>query len=201
MNNELRGGPVQAGLSDQDHSVQTGLPNGSYKPFRESIQVRRPGGESHRFDACRLEDHPKVLTEHAGPIMNEIAAAVQEPVQTIGQIPSHLLHPRPIRFRDDPRDVNLPRGQSNHEQNVVTDQTQSRPQFHAEKVGRGQHFQMGAQELLPGGSLLPVRHWVNPGLLEHLGNGATPNFMAEVLQGTLDAGIAPGAILRSHFQD
>ena len=101
------------------------------KRSAKAFKFGERGGQSYRFDAD-LEDHPEVLAKHAGPIMNEIAAAAQELVQAVGQVASHLLHPQPMRFRDDPGDVYLPRAQSKHEGNMVTDQPQRRPHFHAE---------------------------------------------------------------------
>ena len=49
---------------------------------------------------------------------------------------------------------------------------------------------MAAQELFPGGLLCPVRRRVYARFLQYLGDGATPDFVAQVLQGALNARIA-----------
>ena len=54
------------------------------------VQVRRTRWEPNRLDADGLEDHPELIAEHAGPIMNEIVAATHEPVQTVGHDTSLL---------------------------------------------------------------------------------------------------------------
>jgi hypothetical protein len=94
-----------------NHVVQTGLFDVSHKAFRDRLQIGGTCRQTNRFDARSLKDHPDILAEQAGAIMDEIAAAAQEPFQAIGQIASHLLHPPALEFRDDSCDVNLPRRQ------------------------------------------------------------------------------------------
>lgn len=170
-------------------------------PRCDGVQIRRTRRQANGGDARSLEDHPEIVAKHAGPIMDEIAVTAQEPVQTVRQISRHLLHPRPLRFGNDAADVNLPRGQPNHEENVITDHTQGGLNLHVEKVGCGQDIPMGPQELFPGGPFLPVRGRVHPCLLQHPGNGPAPDLMAQVLQSALNPRITPGAVLRRHSQD
>jgi len=192
---------VEAGLPDQHHPVQAGFLDAPDKTLGEGIQIRGTCRQSHRFHPSRLKDHSERLAEHAGPIMNEITAAAQKPVDAIGQVPGDLLHPRPIGLRDDAGNMHLPRGQSSHEENVVADQTQSRPHFHTEEVGRGQHVPVGAQEFLPRCFFLTLRSGIYPRLLQYFGNRPTTDLMAQILERPLDACVAPGAVFRRHAQD
>ena len=96
MKNELGGGPMKARFSDQNHTVQTGLFDTPHKALGESIQIRGTRWQSNRFGSRRMEDHPEVLAEQAGTIVQEIAAAVQEACTAIGQIAGDLLHPQPV---------------------------------------------------------------------------------------------------------
>ena len=121
--------------------------------------------------------------------MNEITAAAQKPVDAIGQIPGDLLHPRPIRLRDDPGNMHFPRDQPDHKENVITDQTQSGPHFHTEKVSRGQHVPVGAQEFLPRRPFLTIRSGIYPRLLQDLGNRPTADLMAQVPERPLNASV------------
>ncbi len=147
------------------------------------------------------KDHSEGLAEHAGPIMNEITAATQKTVKAIGQISGDLFHPQPIGFRNDTGNMHLPRGQSNHEENVVTDQTQNGPHFHAEEIGGSQHVPVGAQKLLPSRPFLTIRIRVHARLLQDLGNRPTSDLVAQILQRPLDASVAPAAVFRCHVQD
>ena len=101
-------------------------------------------------------------------------------------------------FGDDAGNVNLTRDQPDHKENVVTNQAQSGPYFDAEEVGRGQYFPVRPQKLFPSGSFLPFWSRIYAGLLQHLGNRATADFVTQVLQRALKACVTPRTILSSH---
>ena len=117
--------------------------------------------------------------------MNEIAVAIQESVHAIGEIPRHLLHPWPIGLRDDSRNVNLARGQPNHEENVVMNQAEDGPQFYAEEVCRSQDLPMASEELLPSRPALTIWSGIDSGFLQYPADRSTADFVAEVVQRTL----------------
>ena len=70
--------------------------------------------------------------------MNKVFAAVQNTVKSIGHIACDLLHPAPVRFRNDPGDVHIASGEPDDEENVVADESNCRPDFHGEEVTRSQ---------------------------------------------------------------
>ena len=60
---------------------------------------------------------------------------MQESVGGIRKIARHLVHPLTFRFRDDPGNSNFRGRQTNHEQNVVANQTRRSPHLSGEEVG------------------------------------------------------------------
>jgi hypothetical protein len=67
-----------------------------------------------------------------------------------------------------PGNLHLPRGQSNHEENVVKDQTQNGPHFHTKEVGGSQYVLVSPLELLPDRLFLTIRSRVHARFLQHV---------------------------------
>ena len=99
MKNELRCRTVEAGLPDQHHPVQTGFLDAPDKTLGDGIQIRGARRQSHRFHASSLKDHSEGLAEYAGPIMNEITAAAQKPVEVLIRRTGRILEPKLNRPR------------------------------------------------------------------------------------------------------
>ena len=77
-------------------------------------------------------------------------------------------------------------------------ETPARPGFHREKVCRHDHFPMLAKELLPGGLAIAFRCRFQAVLLQDVGDGAVPDFMAQVGQCSLDSPVTPIPVLGGH---
>ena len=84
---------------------------------------------------------------------------------------------------------------------MVADQTHSDPQRHRDKVSRCQHVQVYSQEFLPGGALLTFGSGIHAFFLQPLGEGASANFIPQVLVRARKASVTPGAVLAGHSVD
>ena len=140
---------MEARLTDQNDSVRTRFLDASHKPFRDGIQIGRMRRQANRFDARNLKDHPEFLAEEAGAIVDQIPTAILESAHAIGQVPGHLFHTSAVWFRDDPGDLDLPGGQSDREEHVVSNQTDSSPDLDREEVSRRKHVPMAPKEFFP----------------------------------------------------
>lgn len=70
----------------------------------------------------RREKHmAELFGIEAGAIVNEVTATVEKAFKAVREIPRGLHHPPGMRFRDDPGDVHVACGQTNDEEDVVTD--------------------------------------------------------------------------------
>ena len=74
--------------------------------------------------------------------MNQVALASQNPVDGVGQIPTHLAHPQTVRYRRDPRYLRLPRREIEEEQHHKALQSTPRPCFYGKEVGGHDKFPM-----------------------------------------------------------
>ena len=61
---ELRCGLVEAELTDQNYSVQTGLFDASHKAFRDGVQIWRMRRQANRFDARSRKGLTAVFARH-----------------------------------------------------------------------------------------------------------------------------------------
>lgn len=123
--------------------------------------------------------------------MNEVTAAFEKAVEPVGEMARGLFHPPGMRFRDDSGDMHVARGQTNDEEDVVTDQSEYRPDFDREEVTGSQEFPVCAQELFPGGARAALGRWIDAFLLQHVGDGAARGLMTEIAQSTLESGYTP----------
>ena len=67
-------------------------------------------------------------------IHDEVAGVFQEPIFTVGQIAAGLFHPRGIRTRRDPGNVDATGFQMHHSENVERHQSVPRPDFDSREV-------------------------------------------------------------------
>jgi len=88
--------------------------------------------------------------------VDQISFVLQETVLAVGEVPGHLAHPRAVRIGLHAGDLDTTRGDIDHEQDQAANQAARGEQFHREKVRRGQHIQMTADELIPRGLAVPL---------------------------------------------
>jgi len=73
---KLSCGPMKARFPNQNHAVQAGLFNAAHKAFGEGIKIWGSRRQPNRFEARSFEDHPEILAEQAGPIIEQITATL-----------------------------------------------------------------------------------------------------------------------------
>ncbi len=108
-----------------------------------SIQVGRPRRKLQRLHTSAPQGLPELLSEQGRPVLNQIPIATQKSVSGAGEIPRHLTHPMPFRLRDDACNFDFSRRQTNHEQDVATNQPRGSPHLGGEEVGGGYDVPLG----------------------------------------------------------
>jgi len=96
--------------------------------------------------------------------------------------------------------LDFPGCQADDEQHMIPNQSRGRPQFHREEIGGCQYLPMCLEKFLPGESFSPLGRRLPSCRLQHLGDGAAPDFMVEVSQRALNAGVPPGPVLAGQLQ-
>jgi hypothetical protein len=92
----------------------------------------------------------------------------------------------------------LPGGDVDGEQHVVSDKPEPGHGLHGEEVHAHEHAQVGLDELRPRHASPSLRCRVDTVLSQDPLDRVAPQLVTEVLQGTLDAGVAPGLVLPRH---
>ena len=69
------------------------------------VQVRTTGRKPHRLDPSGLENPFHLLGEQRIAVVEEVALAVEDTVDVVGEVASDLLHPFAMRFANQTSDV------------------------------------------------------------------------------------------------
>ena len=102
-------------LAEEYEVPETLVFDGSNEAFCEGIAVGAPGGNLDAFYTFRtstvrsLQNRLEVSGEERVSVVNEMGSIAQEPIDGIGQIARHLLHPGAIGIQADASDVDLAR--------------------------------------------------------------------------------------------
>jgi hypothetical protein len=119
----------------------------------------------------------------------------QDSIDRVGGLAPDLTHPQAVGGGGDPRDLDLTRRQIEEEQDHEALQSFSRPHFHGEKIGRHDPFPVSREKLFPGRLPTALGCGFEAMPCEDGSNGAASQLVSEMGQGTLQAPIAPSAIL------
>ncbi len=103
--------------------------------FHVGVQVGTLRWQQHDFGIGVLFDELAHGDEAGVSIHDEVTGVFQEPIFTIRQVPADLLHPRGIRTRRDPVNVDATGFQMHHSENVEGHQSSARPDFDSREVG------------------------------------------------------------------
>ena len=99
----------------------------------------------------------------------------------------------------DARDLNSPRPQIDHEEDVVGPESQRRPDLSCEEVGRRDLTPVSPHERPP--RRRPTGRGLDPVFFQNVRDGGPRNAMADVFQFTLDPAVTPGRVLACHAND
>ena len=133
--------------------------------------------------------------------MDQVALALEDSVNRVGQVAPDLVHPQPVRNRCDAGDLHLPRRQFDEEQHDEPLQSAPRPRFDGEEVGGNDQIPVLLEELLPGGLSFPLRRRLNSVPRQDLSDRAATDVVPQIGECALDSPIAPGAVLIRQAHD
>src|SRR2546427_7737692 len=104
-------------------------------------------------------------------------------------------------MRSYPSHMHVPAAKVGKKEHVVCHQSAQGPHLCGEKVGRHQHVQVRADELLPCGRSLTLGRWRNAMTLEDVTHSLVTHGVSQVGEGADNAIIPPGTILLRHAND
>jgi hypothetical protein len=159
------------------------------------------GGRGTGLDAGLCQQAGELAREQRIPIMDEIAVCFQEAVLAVGDVAGDLLHPQAVWRFGDSADLHAPGSDLDKEEDHEALQAVLRPDFDCEEISGDNLVRMPGEELLPRGLSLPVRRRFDPVPPQDVRNGTGRNLVAEIGHRTLDAVVAPVAVLPSHAND
>ena len=201
VHDELADGAPQRALADQNHALEAGLLDGVHEALRIGVQVRSAGGESDGRDTGRGECVAHGRTEERVAVMDADPDVPEESVLGIGGVAHELGDPLPIRGGADARARDAARGQLDENEDREPGQAAGRPDLDREEVGGSKDVPVRGEKLPPGRARLTLGRGVQSVRLEHVGNGASGDLVAEVVESATNAGVAPVAVLGGHPDD
>ena len=131
---------IQVTLAKDDKMIEAFGLGGANVPFSESIQIGRPVGNPHHFDAFALDDGFKARGELRIAVVDQGAGAFVPLPQLVEEVSGLLLHPGAIGVTRCAGDPNAACANVDKEQDVVGDLPPSRPHVLGEEVAGPQRF-------------------------------------------------------------
>jgi hypothetical protein len=99
--------PSQVRLPERNNPAQAIVPHGTYKSFRECVQIGASGGQLHSLHTCRRQDLCEALREHRISVVDQVPHVPEEPIQGVGQNPANLLSLLAVHLVRDADNVDL----------------------------------------------------------------------------------------------
>src|SRR5215470_12737467 len=188
-------------FAKEDEPRQTLLFDRAHPAFGVSIQIWRPRQQWHPCDPSCFNALLKGRTIFPVSVMDEVLPGSQEAPLFHGHIPRDLDHPALVRMWGHPSHVHLPAGEVDKKQHVIRHQPSCRPDLGGEEVGGDQHIHMRTDKLFPRSRLLALGGWEDAVALQNVAHRLVTNSVAQMLQGTDDPIVTPGAILLCHVDN
>ena len=141
-------------LSERDDSIETFLFDRADEPLGIGVEVGTVRRQPNRLDAAARQDLAVDPGVEGIAVVTQMVRGPQHAIDRVGQIASHLLHPRAARLRVDPGDGHMAGLQLDHEKDDVTPETRQRnlgrffapyALFSSTRQCRGAHHSCGAQ--------------------------------------------------------
>ena len=150
MGDELSNSDAQSTLSEQNHAFQAGLLNAAHEALGIAVQVRRSGWQLYGFRADLGQRGEELRREERIPVVNQVALALEEPVDGIGQIACDLAHPQAVGNRRDPGDLHAAGGKLDKKQHQEAPEALAGPDLYSEEIGGDDLFPVLSEKFLPG---------------------------------------------------
>ena len=133
--------------------------------------------------------------------MDQVPLPREHSIDGISEVPRDLVHPQAIGERCDAGDLHLAGSQVDEEQNHEPLQSLLGPDLYGEEVRRDDQVPMPLQELLPRRLSIALRRRLDPMPFQDRRDRTMSDLVPRVGQGSLDAPIAPIAILPGQSHD
>ena len=159
------------------------------------IQIRRPGRQLHGLHPRSLQRLQELRREQWISVVDQVLLPGEHSIDTIGEVSRDLVHPEAIDDRGDAGNLHLAGRKVDEEEHEEALEAARGPDFHSEEVRRDDQVPMARKELLPGGLSSALRRGFEAVPCEDRGDGGAGELVAEVREGSLDAAIAPIAVL------
>ena len=134
VGHEFLDGLTEMPFAKGDDLVQTLSLYAQDEALRVRIQIWAPRGQPDRIRAAVLEHSPETGRVQRVPIHDDVTDVAKEPINGIGQVTRHLLHPffRGIGF--DSHDLDFSGLAMNREKDVISDDAREGEHLHIEEV-------------------------------------------------------------------
>jgi hypothetical protein len=127
---------AQVSFAEDDEVIQALSPDGRHEALRVWVAVRALRRNRDALHAVGFEPCRPRLGEHRIPIVDQAARLAQKPIHGVQQVPSHLLHPIPVRSDVDPCDLHRARLHLHDEEHHVADGAEHAEDLDTEEVAR-----------------------------------------------------------------
>ena len=125
----------------------------------------------------------------------------EKTIESVGQIPRHLLHPLAVRLAVDASDFDSAGLQLDEEQNELTPEPSQAQHFHREQIARCNPIPVSLQKRLPRCALVTLRCRLDSVILKNPLHRVAADLLPNVGESAADPGVAPPGILLGHPDD
>jgi hypothetical protein len=136
VSNEFSDGVPQMSLTEEHELVRTLALDRQDEPFGVGVQVRAVRRQLDTLDASSAEQVTELASEQRIASVDHIAHIAQEPVDAVGEVARHLLHPFTVDMARDAGDLHVARLDVDDKQDAVADEPGQREHLYVEEVHR-----------------------------------------------------------------
>src|SRR6516162_7172201 len=126
MLDELADSSSEMPLAEQHELVQALGPDRQHEALGVSVEVGAVSRKLQALDVCGVEQASKFVGEQRIAIVDHVAHATEETVDSVGEIASNLHHPGAMGLANDARDVDPACLDIDDEQNVIANEPDER---------------------------------------------------------------------------
>ena len=188
-------------LSQRDDLGEALGLDGEDESLGEGVQVRALRRKPDGLHASLAEDHSKLLREDRIPVHDEVAGALQEAVDSIGEVARNLFGPISAGVVGDTRDLDAAGGKVDSEEHVASDEARECEHLGGEGIDGRDASEVGVDEGLPGCALAALGGRLDAGLAEDARDGASGDADSQVSESALDSRVTPRSALGSDGDD
>jgi len=165
------------------------------------IQVRRTRRQANWLDSASLQSAPEHFRKLRIAIHQKVSLPTEEPFFGVHHIPGNLEKPAFIWIGGETRKMNPPGCNLHKKEQIVSDQSVLRPNPDGREIHGSKHVPMCLEETSPAGLSPSIRCRIYSMFLQNVRNCRIRDYLPEILERTLDTGIAPTRVFLCQFQN